>query len=75
LLTTLEEGVLLKPSRWGVAWKQGRIEVGDDSAEAAGLGGGLPEETGNHRQPRVGSKGKHTLGGSWGDTLGRAGSG
>ncbi len=46
-LTTLGEGALLKLSHWGVAWKRGRIGAGDDSVEAAGLGGGLQEETGN----------------------------
>ncbi len=75
MLTTLGEGVLLKSSHWGVAWKQGAIGVGDDSVEAAGMGGGLQAETGNRGRPRVGSAGKHTLEGSWGGTLGRAGSG
>jgi hypothetical protein len=35
------------------------------------MGGGLQEETGNHVQPGVGGNGEHTLGGSWGSTLGR----
>ncbi len=51
------------------------IGAGDDSVEAAGMGGGLQAETGNHGQPRVGGAGKHTLGGSWGGTLGQAGRG
>jgi hypothetical protein len=75
LLTTLGEGTLLKSSCWGVAWKQGAIGVGNDSVEAAGMGGGLQAETVNRGQPGVGGTGKHTLGGSWGGMLGRAGSG
>ncbi len=58
-----------------MAWKQGRIGVGNYSVEAAGIGGGLQEETGDCVQPGVGGDGKHTLGGSWGGTLGRPGSG
>ncbi len=38
-----------------MAWKQGALGVGDDIVEAAGMGGGLQAETGNHGQPRVGS--------------------
>jgi hypothetical protein len=49
--------------------------VGDDIIEAAGMGGGLQAETGNQGRPGVGSASKHTLGGSWGGTLGWAGSG
>jgi hypothetical protein len=41
LLSILGEGALLKLSRWGVAWKQGRIGPGDESVEAAGLDLGL----------------------------------
>jgi hypothetical protein len=37
--------------------------------------GGGQAETGNHGQPGVGGAGKHTLGDSWGGTLGQAGSG
>jgi hypothetical protein len=66
--------VSLKSSHWGVAWKQGGIRVGDDSVEAADLGGGLQEGTCNRGQPGVGGYGKHTLGGSRGGTLGQAGS-
>jgi hypothetical protein len=51
------------------------IGAGDDSVEAAGMGGGLQAETGNRGQPGVGGAGKHALGGSWGGMLGRAGSG
>ncbi len=58
-----------------MAWKQGTLGVGDDIVEADGMGGGLQAETDNRGQPRVGSAGKHTLGGSWGDTLRQAGSG
>ena len=58
-----------------MAWKQGGIRAGDDSVEAAGMGGGLQEATDNRVQPGVGGNGKHTLGGSWGGMLGRAGSG
>ncbi len=47
LITTLGVGALLKLSRWGVAWKRGRIRAGDDSGEAAGQGGGHQAETGN----------------------------
>jgi hypothetical protein len=64
LTTLVEKGASLKSSRWGVAWKRGGIGGGDDSVEAAGLGGGLQEETGNCGQPGVGGNGKHTLGGS-----------
>ena len=67
--------MLLKSSHWGVAWKQGTIRAGDAIVEAAGMGGGLQAETGNRGQPGVGGAGKHTLGGSWGGMLGRAGSG
>jgi hypothetical protein len=49
--------------------------VGDDSVEAAGLRGELQEETSKCRQSGVGSDSKHTFGGSWGGTLGWAGSG
>jgi hypothetical protein len=35
LLTILGEGALLKSSLWGMAWKQGRIGVDNDSVEAA----------------------------------------
>jgi hypothetical protein len=75
LLTPLGEGASLKASHWGVAWKQGETRVGDENVEAAGLGRGRQEVTGNHRRPGVGGNGKHTLGGSWSGTLGRAGSG
>ncbi len=51
------------------------LGVGDDIVEAAGMGGGLQAKTGNRGQLGVSSAGKHTLGGSWGGTLGRAGSG
>jgi hypothetical protein len=50
------------------------LGVGDDIVEAAGMGGGLQAETGNRGQPGVGGTGKLTLGGSWGGTLGWAGS-
>ena len=49
--------------------------MGDDIVEAAGMGGELQVETGNRGQPGVSGTGKHTLGGSWGGTLGQAGSG
>jgi hypothetical protein len=39
------------------------------------MGGRLQAETGNCGQLGVGGAGKHTLGGSWGGTLGRADSG
>jgi hypothetical protein len=58
-----------------MAWKRGTIGAGDDSVEAAGMGGGLQAETRDRGQPGVGGAGKHTLGCSWGVTLGRAGSG
>jgi hypothetical protein len=58
-----------------MAWKQGGIRAGDDSVEAAGMGGGLQEATDNRVQPGVGGNGKHTLGGSWGGTIGWPGSG
>ncbi len=51
------------------------IGAGDDISEADGMGGGLQAETGNRGRPGVGAAGKHTLGGSWGGTLGRPGSG
>jgi hypothetical protein len=70
LLTTLGEGALLKSSLWGVAWKQGRTGAGDESVEAAGLGGELQEGTSNRRRWGIGSKGEITLGGSYGGTLG-----
>ncbi len=44
--------------------------MGIESVEAAGLGGGLQEGTGNRGRPGVGGVGKHTLGGSWHGTLG-----
>jgi hypothetical protein len=72
-IITLGEGALLKSSRWGVAWKQRVIGAGDAIVEAAGRGGGLQAETGNRGQRGVGSTGEHTLGGSWGGTLGWAG--
>jgi hypothetical protein len=49
--------------------------VGDASVDAAGLGGGLQEETGNRGRPGVGSNREITLEGSWGSTLEQAGSG
>ncbi len=58
-----------------MAWKQGTIKVGDDIVEAAGMGGGLQAETGNQGGLGLGGAGKHTLGGSWGGTLGWTGSG
>ncbi len=70
MLLTLGEGALLKSSHWGVAWKQGRTGAGDESVEAAGMGRGLQEGTGNRGRPGVGGNGEITLGGSWGDTLG-----
>jgi hypothetical protein len=51
------------------------LGVGDDIVEAAGMGRGLQAETGDQGQLGVGGAGKHTLGGSWGGTLGWAGSG
>jgi hypothetical protein len=74
-MTTLGEGALLKSSLWGMAWKQDGIGAGDNSLDAAGMGGGLQEETGNRVQPGVGGNGKHTLGGSWGGMLGWPGRG
>jgi hypothetical protein len=65
LLATLGEGMLLKSSHWGVVWKQGGTGAGDESVEAAGLGRGLQEGTGNHRRPGVGGNRELTLGGSW----------
>jgi hypothetical protein len=62
-ITTLGEGASLKLSRWGVAWKQGRTGAGDESVEAAGLGGRLQEGTGDHRQLGVGGNKEITLGG------------
>jgi hypothetical protein len=58
-----------------MAWKRGVIGAGDDIVEAAGMGGGLQVETGDRGQRGVGGASKHTLGGSWGGTLGWAGSG
>ncbi len=72
-LTTLGEGALLKSSHWGVAWKRGGTGVGDESVEAAGLGGELQEGTGNHGRLGVGGNGEITLGDSWGGTLGQPG--
>ncbi len=66
---------MLKSSRWGVAWKQGALCAGDDNVEASGMRGGLQAEPGDQGRPRVGGAGEHTLGGSWGGTLGQAGSG
>jgi hypothetical protein len=74
-ITTLGEGALLKSSRWGVAWKQGKTGAGDGSVEAASLGGGLQERTSNRGRQGVGGNGEVTLGGSWGSTLGRPGIG
>ncbi len=71
MLTTRGEGALLKSIRWGVAWKQGGTGAGDESVEAAGLGGRLQEGTGNCRRLGVGSNGELTLGGSWDGMLGR----
>ncbi len=51
------------------------IGAGDAIVEAAGMGGGLQPETSNQGRPGVGGTSKHTLGGSWGGMLGRAGSG
>jgi hypothetical protein len=58
-----------------MAWNRGGIGVGDDSVEAAGMGGELQEETGNRMQPGVGGNSKHSLEGSWGGMLGRPGNG
>jgi hypothetical protein len=60
-IATLEEGALLKSSHWGVAWKRGGTGVGDDSVEAADMGRGLQEGTGNCGRLRVGGNGKITL--------------
>ncbi len=49
--------------------------MGNDIVEAAGMGGGLQAETGNRGWPGVGGACEHTLGGSWGGTLGWTGSG
>ncbi len=49
--------------------------MGDDIVEATGIGGGLQAETSNQGQPEVGGAREHTVGGSWGGTLGWAGSG
>jgi hypothetical protein len=51
------------------------LGAGDDIVEAACMGGGLQAETGNRGQLGVGGASEHTLGGSWGGVLGRAGSG
>ncbi len=56
-----------------MAWKQGETGVGDESVEAAGLGGGLQEGTGNRGRPGVGGNREITLGGSWGGMLGPPG--
>jgi hypothetical protein len=53
-----------------VTWKQGGTGAGDESVEAAGLGRGLQEGTGNCGRPGVGGNRESTLGGSWGGTLG-----
>jgi hypothetical protein len=74
-ITTLGEGPLLKSSHWGVAWKQGGTGAGDESVEAAGLGGGLQEGTGNRERLGVGSNREITLGGSCVSTLGQLGIG
>ncbi len=58
-----------------MAWKQGRTGAGDESVEAAGLGGGLQEGTGNHGRLGVGGGREITLGGSCDGTLGRPGIG
>jgi hypothetical protein len=57
-----------------MAWKQGGTGAGDESVEASGLGGELQEGTGKRGRLGVGGKGELTHGGSWGGTLGRAGS-
>jgi hypothetical protein len=46
-----------------VAWKGGGTGAGDESVEAAGLGGELQEGTGNCGRLGVGSDGEITLGG------------
>ncbi len=74
-ITTLGEDALLKLSCWGVTWKQGRRGAGDESVEAAGLGGGLQEGTGNRGRLGLGSNGEITLGGSLGSMLGWPGNG
>ncbi len=58
-----------------MAWKEGGTGAGDESVEAAGLGRGLQEGTDNCRRLGLGCNGELTLGGSWGGTLGQAGSG
>jgi hypothetical protein len=53
-----------------MAWKRDRTGAGDKSVEAAGLGRGLQEGTGNRGRPGVGGNREITLGGSWDGTLG-----
>ncbi len=49
--------------------------MGDESVEAAALGRGLQEGTGNRRRLGVGGNGEITLGGSCVSTLGQPGIG
>ncbi len=58
-----------------MAWNRGGTRASDESVEAAGLGRGLQEGSGNCRRPGVGGDSEITLGGSWGGMLGWAGSG
>jgi hypothetical protein len=53
-----------------MAWKQGGTGAGDESVEAAGMGGGLQEGTSNHGRLGVGGNGEITLRGSCGCLLG-----
>jgi hypothetical protein len=74
-ITTLGEGPLLKSSHWGVAWKQRGRGAGDESVEAAGLGRGPQEGTGDRGRLGIGSGREINFGGSCVGTLGRPGVG
>ncbi len=54
-----------------MAWKQGGTGAGDESVEAAGLGRGFQEGTGDRGRLGVGGDGEITLEGSCVGTLGQ----
>ncbi len=57
-----------------MAWKRGGTGAVDENVEAAGLGGGLQEGTGNRGRPGLDGNGKLTLVESWAGMLAWAGS-
>ncbi len=66
---------MLQLSHWGEAWKQGGTGAGDRSVEAAGLGRGLQEGTGDRGGMGVGGGGETTFGDSCISTLEQPGIG